>query len=178
MRKKGYTLSEVLVALAVVGFISAMTIPTIVSLAQAYRRPMFRSAYRMLEVGVAQLINDPAIYPGTRHLGEAKTINGNTTFCEHFAGMINTMEVNCGADATLDYSFIASNGMVWRGFEDMEAIADENDTIVISVDIDGNSKGENQVDSDIYEINIAGNGRLEIVSETAREYLKKSGIRN
>ena len=61
--KKGYTLSEVLVVLLVLGIIAAFIIPAVMRTAPERNTLLYKKSFYSLQEASSKLINDPAKYP-------------------------------------------------------------------------------------------------------------------
>ncbi|MDR1168284.1 MAG: type II secretion system GspH family protein [Heliobacteriaceae bacterium] len=63
MKKSAFTLSEILIALTVLGVLIAITMPTVVSTIPSKNKAMIKKAYYTAENVVSELINDTTLYP-------------------------------------------------------------------------------------------------------------------
>ena len=63
--KQGFTLSETLIALAMIGVLGAVLIPVIIAKKPNPNKIMLRKEYNILEKVVSKLINDNTLYPST-----------------------------------------------------------------------------------------------------------------
>ena len=61
--KKGFTLSEVMVTLGVLGVLAAILIPAITKVTPSTERVMFKKAHATLEKAVSEMIEDETNYP-------------------------------------------------------------------------------------------------------------------
>lgn len=121
--KKAFTLSEVLVALCLVGVLGAVLIPVIISSKPEASKVMLKKEYGILEKAISKMINDDSIYPAdqTTTLG-AKTVSrgfnyttdptgrvsaGTNKFCYYLAQTLNTLgPANCSGGPS-------NNGVGW-----------------------------------------------------------------
>lgn len=148
--QKGFTLSEVLITLGIIGVVAAMTIPTLMNSTQEQEfKTGYKKAYSVLSQTLEQANNDQALTPfsGT---------NGGIGLQANFAALQqyfsiakvcdNTHLSDCwdtsnGSEAfrsesTDVPSFIDKSGMAWR-----MRLPDTNGmTPMILVDINGNKK--------------------------------------
>lgn len=69
MVKKGFTLSETLIAMAIIGVLGMVLIPTIQKSMPNKNKVMFRKSYNTMLSVISNMINDDVNYPGT--------VNGN-----------------------------------------------------------------------------------------------------
>lgn len=60
---KGFTLAEVMIAVTVLGILSAMLIPAVMKLTPSNNKILFRKAYSTLSRAVNDMISDDEIYP-------------------------------------------------------------------------------------------------------------------
>lgn len=118
--KKGYTLSEVLVVLLVLGIIAAFIIPAVMRTAPERNTLLYKKTFYSLQEASSKLINDPAKYP----IGLAK--DGKVTkglfsekdaksFCEDLANTLNIIgDPSCsGAGSNGSPNFTTTNGVIW-----------------------------------------------------------------
>jgi len=163
--KKGFTLSEVMVTLGVLGVIAAILIPAVTKVTPDANKIMLRKAYFTTEKVVNSLISDDSIYPiGTltadsdgvmvsKGFNNTDTTNmgvpvGNDKFCYLFTQRINTTSANCTA-ATVGgvpaYTFTTSDGIVWTYTVSAFALNPTAYTTVnvLAVDVNGTGKGDN-----------------------------------
>lgn len=101
--KKGFTLSELMVAMAVLGVLCAVVLPMVMNNNPNQNKMMIKKAYYTVSEVVSDLINDEALYPTlgadeTVYVGfdntesvnlHGKTYSGDTKFAELFATKLN-----------------------------------------------------------------------------------------
>lgn len=136
--KKGFTLAETLVSMAVMGLIVAITLPMIYRTRPNNEMVMFQKAYYLTNRVVSEMINDETLYPDKEDdllSGFANTdpavfrgaeYEGERKFCEIFALKLNT-------DCDVNGNMTTSDGMYWTlpiGFFD-------EGSHVIRVDVNG-----------------------------------------
>jgi len=162
--KKAFTLAETLIVLVIIGVIASLTIPTLMkNVSYNNDKVLFKSAYKIVETAVSDLISDVAIYPA----GQL-----DITLCNNFANKMNTLgNINCTSS---DYgnkmpNFVTSNGMAWYGLD----LADFNpvDYTIFGVDIDGINKGTNTLHSDIMAIRLYKTGKVTVTDPIEIGYL-------
>ena len=98
---RGYTLSEILIALLVLGIIVSASVPVIMKLAPNKNVAMIKKAYYITESIVNGLINDPYYYPD------------NSIHCKD--GTTSSQSLNP-----------ATGGTCYFGFDDLRAVKVEN----------------------------------------------------
>lgn len=125
MKKPGFTLAEIMVAIGVLGVLSAMLIPTIAKIAPDKNKVMFKKAYYTLERAADNMINDDNNYPSNAIDTLANVIRGfnyttattNTSnkFCYFLSDELNTVgTVSCPAtNATGTGTFTTTDGIKW-----------------------------------------------------------------
>lgn len=130
MIKKGFTLSEALITLVVLGIIAAVLVPAITKQAPDKNKIMFRKAYNTLQQAVSVLINDDANYPSTQTIQipastgiyyqkgfnyTTQASGTNLKFCSLLSDLMNTtISANCPAtNATGQIPFTTSDGITW-----------------------------------------------------------------
>ena len=133
--KRGFTLSELMIAMAVLGILLALVIPIIANTRPDEFKMLTKKAYFVTEQIVSSLINDPQLYPdstmyctdeesgGTCYYGfddvSSVAYNGHTAneyiyweeakFPRLFAEQLNVAEGYDSEDVTKDYDFPSSN---------------------------------------------------------------------
>lgn len=63
MRKRGFTLPEILLSLAILGILASILLPVIRKTLPDNNKVMFKKSYSVLEAAVSNLINDDEAYP-------------------------------------------------------------------------------------------------------------------
>ena len=178
LNKKGFTMAEMLVCLAIISVIATILIPTLVRVKPNKEKAMFKKTYSVAERIVYELVNDPELYPpsdsyvGFDNVKEV-TYNGTTygsdsvnedaakqKFCKLFAMKLNTVGPNddgvfCSStNANIENtpSFTTTDGVEWHmpisNFVDGNNISTES----ILVDVNG-KKGPNNQDTSGSECN-------------------------
>lgn len=130
--KKGFTMSELMIAMAVLGILLAMVIPTLVNTRPDEFKMLTKKAYYVTEQVVSSLINDPVLYPDNTMYcptgsvpGEtctygfddtssvtynAETFSGNTKFAKLFAEQLNVVDTD---ETSGNYIITTSDGMTF-----------------------------------------------------------------
>lgn len=161
MTKKGFTLSEVLMAIFVLGLLAAVLVPTLTKSAPDRNKIMFKKAYFSLERAVSLMINDNANYPVSKTITladgvtyqkgfnyTAATTNGTANkFCYFLSQTLNTVgQVTCrestDAEMTQLLNFRTSDGIAWGLYfaspetgNSSETSANANDRTVVQFPI-------------------------------------------
>ncbi|MDD3150979.1 MAG: type II secretion system protein [Candidatus Gastranaerophilales bacterium] len=164
--KKGFSLPELLICLLVMGVIASMIAPSLTDLLPNKKKYLFKSAYKIVEQAVAELIQDDSIYPD----GDFENATDATFFCDNFTSKVNTVStVDCSQSLTApddEANFMTSNGQKWWGFYTTFA----TDPATVYVDVNGDS-GDNTVGEDILRIDIYKNGKITVTETPETDYL-------
>ena len=83
MNKRGFTLTELMIALTVMGIICVTVLPAIVRTAPAKNKIMMKQAYYTTTTLVSDLINNPNLYPQVDSEGNMKVGFDNTEEVEY-----------------------------------------------------------------------------------------------
>lgn len=141
MIKKGYTLSEVMVTMAILGLLASILLPSISKFRPNRDKMLFKKAYYVAERIVYELVNDDEYYPvstgkyvglnNTQHKAYVGGVDfgGNeetaqkSKFCGLFAQKVNTTndefhcdgnhDVPAGGGTYTEPSFYTSDGIAW-----------------------------------------------------------------
>lgn len=129
--RKGFTLSEVMIALTVLGVLCVTVLPAIVSTMPSQKKIMIKRAYYTTANLVSDLINDPDLYPSVNTAGvetvgfdntdtvtfRGETYGGATKFQELFAAQLNIdgdITTGCnGESLTNCRTFKTADGILW-----------------------------------------------------------------
>ena len=136
--KRGFTLAEVLVTLAVIALIATITLPALWGSAPNKEQIMLKKAYYLLSRNVNEMINDEDLYPerdderlsgfsntdihdqtadGRQAKFHGQEYPGDRTkFCHLMAARMNIRgQVTCNAARTLDQggNFETADGIIW-----------------------------------------------------------------
>ena len=197
--KKGFSLSEMIITLGIVGFLAMILLPVLKSILPNEEMLKFKKAYYITERAVAELVNDEDLYPESyepdakQYLGnvssqksKGKTYEGSTKFCELFADKINrSSEVDCTTKTFVDRQLPSgtvstTDGTVWilpvSNFSD-ETVAED-----IFIDVNGNKGPNCKYDKssckkpDRFNVKVYQDGRVEVVGIMEREYLNRVNI--
>ena len=159
--KKGFSLAELMIVLVVAGTIAALTIPVIVRDFSDTDKILYKSAFKLVESVVSELVSDLSLYP----TGEL-----SNTFCTNFKNKVNTIGT---PDCTTSLipgtpNVTTTNGMRWYGFTGTMFSADP---VILKVDVNGPSKGNNVDGEDILQIQVYKSGKVSAPDGTEANYL-------
>lgn len=105
-RFKGFTLTELMVALAVIGVLVAVVTPAIMRTRPNKNKMMVKKSFYAVEQIVSSLVNDEQLYPDMREACELNQDNGDNIYCAW--GFDYVYPVNFeGAEYAGDYKFAA-----------------------------------------------------------------------
>ena len=191
--KKGFTMTEILVALSIVGVLSAIMIPAFYRAKPNQEMLMLKKSYYMISRAISETINDEGFYKETNNPDESGfadtteniepyhgvKASGNTKFCELVAARMNVDgDVHCTANRTLADGghFKTQDGAVW-----LLPISDfRNGQQEIWVDVNG-SKGANCVASancnkkpDRFKFTVDQWGKIGVNDELTKKYLSST----
>ena len=201
--KKGFTLSEMLVTLAVISFLIMILFPVLKKSLPNQEQAMFKKAYYITERVVSELINDDDLYAelrefdtGNPYFGNTVEVEhngtdyeGNTKFCELFASKINRSSVvTCDSKAAENFTngvlptgtLVTADSIVWKlPITDFDSATDAYD---IFLDVNGN-KGPNCIydkdtckKPDRFNIKVYQDGRVSVEGTMEIEYLNRVEI--
>lgn len=115
--KKGFTLSEVLVTLTVIGIVSALTIPVLNKANPDKDKITYQKAIYTLERAMDSTINDPKLKLTNKYWADENL--SETAFCDAISGALNTAgRVSCNETSSYENpNFITTDGIRFWGFE-------------------------------------------------------------
>lgn len=186
MIKKGFTLSETMISLVVVGVIAAILIPILNSIRPDNGRVLYKKAMYTMQNAISSAINDNTINASNSSAFWAD--DGSHTikpgdFCQNIADTMNVVgDVSCHSIGDAAHpNFITTNGARWWGLGEATT-ADQftlgtgtKATKDIYVDIDG-SGGSNAIGKDQFRLKVKYDGRVSTDSSWTSEndYLSDS----
>src|SRR5574344_1998460 len=159
-KKRAFTLSEILIALSIVGFISVMAISAVSSHRPNKDMLMYRKSFNNLQNVVNILVSKEDIYPLQRLKLASMPINGKN-LCENIVEYMNTIgEVDCNGEKG---SFITSDGVQWSEINSNALITEEptDDTITTIV---------LTINDTPYNIRLKWNGQVMIPDSNDKNY--------
>lgn len=198
--KNGFTLSEVMVTIGILGVLAALLVPAIVNNAPDNNKVMYKKAYHLLEQSVGNLINDDVNYPedvtGNCKIGTTTvncgfnnttaTVNGaNNKFCYLLADSMNTVgAVNCAGPGT----FETTDGIKWTVGSPTFATIDQNVYENITIDVNAAKAGCSKDSSintcsasaspDTFVIGVRYDGKIRIGSSAGADPYAESILSN
>ncbi len=111
--KKGFTLAEIMIVLAVIGVLTAVLLPVAINSTPNEDIMKFKKGHNALLSTIRELVNSDEYYG--EDLGYKPDGNNISTekdsdivyFCKTFAEMLNTKSVNCGTQNNTDGAYIS-----------------------------------------------------------------------
>ena len=196
-RLKGFTLTELMIALAVIGILVAVVTPTIMKTRPNKNKMMIKKTFYTTEQIVSSLINDARLYPDMREACETgaeasenfycawgfdaedsvtyegETYSGDTKFEGLFRSKLN---VKSGTDSV----FYTTDGVKWdlsktEGAWTKEKLSPADAGVAeILIDVNGDDPpnarqaASSEDDFDQYVIEIMATGKLKIADEDTK----------
>lgn len=197
--KKGFTLAELMVCLALISVIATILMPAIERLKPNKKKVMFKKAYYLTERIVSELVNDEDLYPfiegkvgfdntvevdvnGVTYGGNVESSDAaKSKFCMLFASKLNTTSsvalANCKnnnlTDGTFTPAFSTTDAVQW--ILPVEGFPDKNTFYKIIVDVNGpdtpNCLDGACDDPDRFELQIRADGKMQVEGPKAKEYV-------
>lgn len=184
--KKAFTLTEIMIALAVIAILTAVLMPLIFHLRPNQEVLMTKRAYYQTQTIISEMINNEKCYPmvydrvgfldGRKHncdISFPTTNNPNYKFPAIFKYYLNPIEELPETQATsLRHRYITKDGMLWTVMGQFSAPPGEGYTggyVAITVDTTGPNV---QRDHDTFSMRIEPNGKIKILDNWAKEAVK------
>ena len=194
MFKKGFTLIEILIAMALVGIIVAVLTPNIAKVMPNKKKALFIKAFTRTEMAVSNMINDPEMYPAkyniTAEVGQdpytvfglcsdgdvegllkidndfrQQNLESKYKFHYYFA-----QELGSNYVSTDDGLIKTNDGLIYK--IDRTQTGDNLKRRVKAVEITVNlPKGENELD-DIGKITVLNDGSVECADSKCTNYIE------
>lgn len=195
--KKGFTLAESLVTMAVIGVIAAILLPMLTRVTPNEEMIMLKKAYYLTGRIVTELINDDILYPETGNNATDGFANGTTVpyhnenhgdaskFCTLFAARLNVRTdrgVNCANVGQGAVNFTSQDGIRWS-MPATAAFANGGWANII-VDVNGVKRPNCAVAAqnntctkpDQFRIQVNQWGNIRVPDEATRRYLQNTDI--
>ena len=178
--KKGFTLVEVLIALAILGIVAAATIYVLINTIPKEHEYLAKKPAVTLSYGVKTLLENDRVYPN-------KAFEGGEKFCDNYVKIFSDIgSTNCEQPSNIsDNKFFSgdklpdniyaltnlttstgetctnlttSTGETWIGLN--QKFKDEKTPIKIIVDVNGPNKGNNILGEDVVLLSLYQNGKI------------------
>ena len=188
--KSGFTLSELLIALGVIGVLSAILLPIIFYMLPNQNIVMARRAFNIAQAAVYDLINDEVCYPDMTRLSTGAKVgfddgeghkkcrkwdeSKSADSCEKFAVLFSYKIAS--QSYSKNTSFKTKDGIEWK----ISGDGTDDGVNYILIDVNGSDKGTNcstktsscTKDWDKFQIKVNPNGKMEIGNAWARNAVK------
>ena len=180
MKKLGFTLAEVLLAVAILGVVAAVTIGVLRNVIPEDYTYTSKKASVTLSEGVKTILEDDKKYP-------SKEFKNGEKFCEDYADLFKMgANVDCtqkepvenienaaanglskDSDLYNRANIKATNGEVWWG---VSQNFEGDEPIKILTDVNGPNKGNNKLGEDIVALDLYKNGKIGVheIANTSR----------
>lgn len=195
-KRKGFTLAELMVCLAIISVIATLLMPAINKLRPNKSKVMFKKAYYLTERIVSELVNDEESYPfvedrvGFDNVDEVEfndvTYSGASKFCQLFALKLNTLSGDSNCVANVDWnnpSFITTDGVKWIIPVTDFANTDIYESILIDVNGEnGPNCSDSETDTsacpqpDRFELKVRADGKMKVDGIMARDYVGSTNM--
>lgn len=197
--KSGFTLSEVLVTLGVIGVLLGILMPVMKNAMPNQSMVMFKKSYYIIERVVSELVNDDDMYPDVidddvePFLGNimeitynGKEYQGDTKFCELFSEKLNLKsEATCVektfTDGELpDAQFVTTDNVAY--ILPIDSFEDEAKANNIYIDVNGDKapncfyNDSTCTKPDRFTVKIYQSGRILVDGKREKQYLSSSDI--
>ncbi len=193
--KKAFTMSEILLAIAILGVLTAITIPTINAQKANGDKLMFRKACIMTQEKLKEMVNDEVLYPydeenygfkntipvtynGTTYSGTSKFRN---IFKSNFKIMKDEIDYNQDLFDGRSYlhKFQTEDGIIWY----IPNSDFSSKPITITIDVNGEKKPNCSYKSscqkpDQFKLEITNRGDLSPTDDKGKEYLNINKVLN
>ena len=181
-KKKGFTLAETLVALAIIGVVVGIMLPVVNNSRPNQEMVMLKKAYYLAGKSISEIVNDEVLYPETdndsglanteRVIYRGAPYQGPTKFCGLLAAKMNT---TCNNN-----SFTTSDGMTWTvtngSFGNLVPIGAPIGTATIRVNVNPSDAEcldtvQNCTKPNTFEFRVSRNGNMSINGYLGESYL-------
>ena len=168
-RKSAFTMAEIIIVIAIVGFVCMALMSVIRTAMPDYITVMKRKCYQILEDKVTQMYYDDDLYVrGTKRgfgnlqniVHNGKTYGGNTKFCELFASTMNKWGgTTCEEDKM---TFKTADNVYWY----LPVTDFSKGYAVVKFDVNGSKKPNCEYDAatcpkpDTFRYYVLGNGKI------------------
>ncbi len=163
MIKKGYTLAETLITLAIIGVIAAILTPAVINAQPNREMVAFKKAYKQASRVLHELANDEDFYDRNKGFTDDTQVSyngvsyggvGNTPAAKHAIKLCGLLKsrfvITSEGDCTNEKGrwFETSDGALWRlRFFDTNSSSINFNRNYILIDVNGSSRGNNCMES-------------------------------
>ena len=182
MKKRGFTLAELLITLAIIGVAAALIIPLIGRITPDKYKPRVMKYYSEVAKATDEMLSDTGIYYAERDN------NGKTTCfglaCQGTPGVppYNSSDYSGGVKyKNLLFSYLGIKDGEYKDGSSWSVESDGDDGYVITVDADGGSKGkgctynpESCKKPDIFKFKVDKYGKVTPDDSMSRAYFENS----
>ena len=189
--KKGFTLQELLISMAIIGIVAAIAAPGIVGMIPDRKKSMYMKAYNVLANQVNEMLEDSSLYWTTYNAdGSINTagfrttqrpvdedefgaeVTGNTKFARILASRLNTVDDIACVAATAQCKFTTPDGIDWY-----YNTIDNSQNFQLVIDINGDEEpneffSDDQDNPDRFGFLISSDGDITIQDALGQVYLK------
>lgn len=156
MRKKAFTLAEVLTVIAILGVVAILTVTNTTGKVDSDKNiAMMKTAMSQIDAAIAKIVEENAsisnVCTTSACVGEQIKNNMDTgTVCgtSNISNCFSTNDLR--GNATCAYAFVLTNGV--------SVCTKNNDMNTLFIDVDGPLKGDDKYGSDKFEFKISDDG--------------------
>ena len=180
MRKKGFTLAEVLVSLSIIGIVAALVAPSINKIIPNKEKVMVIKAYKVLHETTKMILTEPSFYLNGGTLGledvelpydpdfsDSTLYSGNDKFCNLLMDNMHTFSKTRSVGG--EGSWVTADFMAWK-------CTYSTGTAVVTVDLEEDSGNNCSYSSsckkpDTFEFEVSKEGVVTGKDELTKVYL-------
>lgn len=182
MRKKGFTLAEVLVSLSIIGIVAALVAPSINKIIPNKEKVMVIKAYKALHETTKMILTEPSFYlnGGSQGLADVEVpyepdfsdnalYSGNNKYCNLLMDNMHTFSKSHATNG--DGTWVTADFMSWKC-----TFSHVTNTAVVTVDLEEDSGNNCSYSSsckkpDTFEFDVSKEGVITGKDELTKVYL-------